>query len=66
MLPHHLYNGLILRPTKLLPPDFYVIVDWENPSNGAIPEWHCGYIMEGVFFAHPSLIDRILSGPLET
>lgn len=46
-------------PSEILPPDFFAISDWNNPKQSAEPEWHKVYVVNGIAYAHPSVISKI-------
>lgn len=55
------FGNIPIIESEFLPPDFYVITNWEKPWIGAVPEWHQIYYFEGKFIGHPSVI-RALRG----
>lgn len=51
--------GHLITASEILPPDFFVIHDWQNPQKSAEAEWRTVWIIEGRWYAHPNVLKTL-------
>jgi hypothetical protein len=51
--------GFDIIESPIIPPDFYLITNWENPSSEAIADYLDGWMIEGKLYVHPVLAMKI-------